>query len=319
MNIKKILKLSIISLMASQYLYAEDSIQNKKKEPETFQVDTITVTAQKQEENIQKVPISLSVLDSLNIEDRNINDVWDIMDNIPGLMNFDTGMSDIFAQPSMRGITAPSTTFNTSVGLYVDGAPVFSSPGFATNLVDIERIEVLRGPQGTLYGKNTEAGAINIITYKPNNELRGKISTKIGEDNKRMLTASISGPILEDRLYFSLSGQREKKDGFLKNDNLGGYDDDRDRLYGRGQLRWTPNDNWDISLIMSRISIEEGGSPQVANSDMMAMYGQSKLPDRTTYSDLRPKRDSTNDFQTLKIDYDINDSMSISSITAKKN
>ena len=304
----QMLKVIILSAITSTMLY---SSENKK-------LDNITVTAQKQEENIQDVPISLTVLDGLSIEDKNINNVWDIMDNIPGLMNFDTGMSDIFAQPSMRGITAPSTTFNSSVGLYIDGAPVFASPGFAATLIDIERVEVLRGPQGTLYGKNTEAGAINIITHKPNNELRGKVSTTLGEDNKKMFTGSVSGPVVKDKLYFGLSAQKDTKDGFLENKNLGGYDNDRDRLYGRGQLRWTPNENWDIFYIMSRMAIDEGASPQVGNAAMMARYGQPALPDRTTYSDLKPRRDSTNDFQTLKVDYQLNDSVSISSITARK-
>lgn len=315
-----ILKLPIISIILAHQLYAEGVIQNKQssEKVELKQVQSVTVTAQKQEEDILDVPISLSVVDGLTIEDRNINGVWKLMDNIPGLMNFDTGMSDIFSQPSMRGISAPATTFNTSVGLYVDGAPVLASPGFSSTLIDINRIEVLRGPQGTLYGKNTEAGVINIITNKPDNELRGKISAKFGESNIKMYTGLISGPIVEDQLYFALAGQKETKDGFLENKNLGGYDDNRDRYYGRGQLRWTPNDDLDISFIMSRISIEEGGSAQVANANMMAGFGESSLPDRTTYSDLRPRRDSTNDIQTFKIDYQLSDSIKVSSITARK-
>jgi len=305
---RKITLSLVAPLTLLNLLYAKDVVD----------LNTLTVTAQKQEENIQEVPISLTVLDRLSLEDKNIDDVWDIMDNIPGLMNFDTGMSDIFAQPSMRGITAPSTTFNSSVGLYIDGAPVFASPGFAANLIDIERVEVLRGPQGTLYGKNSEAGAINIITHKLNNELRGKIGTRIGEDNKKMFTGSVSGPIIEDQLYFGLAGQKDTKDGFLKNETLGGYDDDRDRLYGQGQLRWTPNDDLDVSFIVSRMSADEGVSPQAPNANMMAMYGQPALPDRTTYSDFRPHKDATNDFQTLKVDYQLSESMSISSITARK-
>jgi len=298
----------VTALTLSNLLYAKDSVD----------LNTITVTAQKQEENIQEIPISLTVLDSLSLEDKNIDNVWDIMDNIPGLMNFDTGMTDVFAQPSMRGITAPSTTFTSSVGLYIDGAPVFAAPGFAANLIDIERVEVLRGPQGTLYGKNTEAGAINIITSKPNNEIKGKASARFGEDNKRMLTASISGPIAKDKLYVGLAVQKDNKDGYIKNENLGGFDDDISRLFGRGQLRWTPNEDLDISLIMSKIISDGGRGSQTPNATMMSMYRHPALPDRTTYSDLREPQDVTNDFQTLKIDYQIDESMSITSITARK-
>lgn len=301
-------------LLSAPYAAAQEENSRNSE----YQLGTMTVTAQKQEENVQEVPVSMSVLNSIDLEDKNISNIWNLMDSIPGLMNFDTGMSDIFSQPSMRGITAPSSTFNTSVGLYVDGAPILASPGFSATLIDIERVEVLRGPQGTLYGKNTEAGAINIITRKPGNDVRGKVGFQYGEDNKKMLTGSVSGPVLKDKLFFSIAGQYDAKDGFVDNKYLGGHDDDNERYYGRGQVRWTPTSDWDVTLSMSRIATDEGGSPQVANAAMMAMYGQPALPDRATYSDYRPRRDTYNDIQTLKVDYQINSSVSISSITARK-
>lgn len=282
------------------------------------ELESITVTAQKQEENIREVPISITVLDGLDIEDRRIDGFWKLADHVPGLMNTDIGMSDVFAQPSMRGITASPNSFSTSVGLYVDGVPVVSSPGYTANLLDIERVEVLRGPQGTLYGKNAEAGAINIITRQPDDEWRGTTGIEYGEDNKRLALGTVSGPLARDRLYFSLSGQYEAKDGFLESTYLGGTDDDRKRYYGRGQMRWTPAPNWDISLILSRLTLDEGGSPQVANPAMRSSYGLPALPDRTTQSDFRPVRDSHNDIQALKIAWDVNDAMRLTSITSRK-
>lgn len=155
-----------------------------------YQSAQITVTAQKQEENLKDVPVSMTVMNGFDLEDRNIDGIWDLADHVPGLMNFDTGMSDIFSQPSMRGITAPTSTFNTSVGLYIDGVPVLAGPGYTAGLLDIERVEVLRGPQGTLYGKNTEAGAINIISRQPDNDFRGKVGLEYGEDNKKLVSVS---------------------------------------------------------------------------------------------------------------------------------
>ena len=304
----------ITGLLSAPYASAKD----EKTRGSELELETMTVTAQKQEENVQEVPVSMTVLSGIDIEDKNIDGLWDLMDHVPGLMNFDTGMSDMFSQPSMRGITAPSNTFNSSVGLYVDGVPVFSSPGFTASLLDIERVEVLRGPQGTLYGKNSEAGVINIITRQPDNDMRGKVQISAGEDNKRLLTGAVSGPIVKDKFFFSLTGQFDEKDGFLENKNLGGYDDDRKRYYGRTQLRWTPSPKLDISLIASRLASDEGVSAQTPNATMMAMYGRSPLPEKTTYSDLRPHRDTYNDIQSLKITYDISDSMSLTSITARK-
>ena len=147
-------------------------------EKQNYQIETITVTAQKQEENVQEVPISISVLNGQAIEDKGIQSVRDIADFTPNLVIFEDGMSDR-KTPSMRGIHAATESFSTSTGLYIDGVPFLSSLGYEDGLLDIERIEVLRGPQGTVYGKNTEAGAINIITRRPDNEFRGKISTEI--------------------------------------------------------------------------------------------------------------------------------------------
>ena len=304
----------ITGLLSAPYASAKDE---KTLESE-FELEAMTVTAQKQEENVQEVPVSMTVLSGNHIEDKNIDGLWDLMDHVPGLMNFDTGMSDMFSQPSMRGITAPSNTFNSSVGLYIDGVPILASPGFTAGLLDIERVEVLRGPQGTLYGKNSEAGVINIITRRPDNDMYGKVQISAGEDNKRLMTGSVSGPIAKDKLFFSLVGQYDEKDGFLENKNLGGHDDDRKRYYGRTQLRWTPSEKLDISLIASRLAADEGLSAQTPNAAMMARNGLSPLPEKTTYSDLRPYNDTYNDIQSLKITYDISDSMSLTSITARK-
>lgn len=303
----------ILSLFFSDFSDAEE-----KRVRGEYHSGQITVTAQKQEENLQDVPVSMTVMDSFELEDRNIDGIWDLADHVPGLMNFDTGMSDMFAQPTMRGITAPTSTFNTSVGLYIDGVPVLSSMGYTAGLLDIERVEVLRGPQGTLYGKNTEAGAINIISRQPDNEVRGKAGVGYGEDNKQLILGTISGPIVKDKLFLGLNAQYDSKDGFIENTYLGGEDDDRKRYYGKTQLRWTPTKNWDISMILSRLAADEGLSPQTANAAMMAMYGLPPLPERKTAGDLRPERDCFTDDQALKIIYDVSDSIKISSITARK-
>jgi len=305
----------ITGLFSAPYASAKD----EKIRGRELELETITVTAQKQqEENAQDVPISMIVLSSFDVEDKDIDSLWDVMDHVPGLMNFDTGMSDMFSQPSMRGISAPSNTFNSSVGLYIDGVPVFSSPGFTASLLDIERVEVLRGPQGTLYGKNTEAGAINIVTRRPDNHMRGKVQITAGEDHKRLLAGFVSGPIVKDKFFFSLAGQFDEKDGFLENKNIGGHDDDRKRYYGRGQLRWTPSEKLEVSLMASRLAADEEASAQTPNAAMMAMYGLPALPEKTTYSDPPAYRDTYNDIQSLKVTYDISDSMSLTSITARK-
>ncbi len=142
------------------------------QESQHTELDTITVTANKVEENVQDVPMGITVFSDQNIEDRHIESVLDIADFVPNLSIFDNGVSGMNS-PSTRGIHAFVESLTVSSGLYVDGVPILSATGYEDALLDIERVEVLRGPQGTLYGKNTEAGVINIITRQPDNNFRG--------------------------------------------------------------------------------------------------------------------------------------------------
>ena len=156
----------------------QETAQEEKARGE-YELGTLTVTAQKQEENVQEVPVSITVLDELDIEDRKIEKVGEIADYVPNLTLIDQGAPGGYV-PSMRGISAPLFQMTVSTGLYVDGVPILMPIGFETGMFDIERIEVLRGPQGTLYGKNTEAGVISIITRQPDNEFRGRVSAEGG-------------------------------------------------------------------------------------------------------------------------------------------
>ncbi|WP_321493661.1 TonB-dependent receptor plug domain-containing protein [uncultured Desulfobacter sp.] len=168
-------------------------------------LETITVTAQKQEEDVQGVPMSISVFNTQHIEALNIEAISQLSDFVPNLTLFDNGASG-FDSPSMRGLHAFLDSATVSTGLFVDGVPILMATGFEDTFLDIERVEVLRGPQGTLYGKNTEAGVINIITRQPDNEFRGKIAGEYGEDNKQKVNLNLAGPIMKRiRICFLLA------------------------------------------------------------------------------------------------------------------
>nr|WP_320191228.1 TonB-dependent receptor [uncultured Desulfobacter sp.] len=152
----------------------------------------ITVTAQKTEENLRDVPVSVSVLDDLALEDLEIKNLGDLYNYIPNVSKTNAGV------PSVRGIS--SNTGSLAIGLYVDGVPATGTVGFMSMMNGVERVEVLRGPQGTLYGKNTLAGVINVITKKPGNEREGEGVCRRGRDRLRKI----------------LSGQRQRiRDGCL--------------------------------------------------------------------------------------------------------
>jgi len=285
---RKIALSFVTTLILSQSIYA-----NNMK-----QLDTVTVTAQKVEEDLQEVPIAISVLDEFDIEDNNIKSISDITSYIPNFQQFSTGSPSSFI-PSIRGVTSDITSLSsTGVGTYIDGISYTNNRGNNMILDDISSIEVLRGPQGTLYGKNAYGGVINITTKKPNNETRRKISTSFGEDNKREYNANISGPIIQDKFYAGFSIRHYEKDGYIKNEYLNKYEDYAKNDSYKLNLRTTPTDNLDISLISTYFKRDDGA---------FTMTPRSSENVRVTNSDLEGFTESTSTTYALNISYTMND------------
>lgn len=297
-NSKIILSLATAVILTNN-LYAND----------TKQLDTVTVTAQKTEENIQEVPIAMTVFDEFAIEDRKIESIQDVASYTSNFTLIDK--SGGVHTPAIRGISNSLPVISSSsqpTSVIIDGIPVSNAQGFNATLMDIERIEVLKGPQGTLYGKEAEAGVINIITKKPNNETRGKIGAEFGSDNKKQYTFSASGPIVKDKLFVGVSAKHYEKDGFIKNTLLGGYTNDKENDYGRVNLRYTPNDDLEISLISSKFKLNDG------NLDFIG----GTIPDKSMSTDIQGYDKSNTTSHALKVSYDINDYL-LESITTYRN
>ena len=325
-----IIKRLVVTIMAAAFLLNPYFItgviaQEEKPKQETTQeekargeheLETMTVTAQKQEENVQEVPVSITVFNEQDIEDKKIESVRDIADFVPNLMIFDNAVSGMNS-PSMRGIFTGIHMFTVSSGLYVDGIPILSGVGYEDELMDVERIEVLRGPQGTLYGKNTEAGVINIITRQPDNEFRGRVSAEGGEDKKGQFSLNLSGPIQKDRLFLGIAAQYYQKDGFIENTTTGDTVDDREHWFGRAHLRWTPVDDLDISLIASRLEYNDDAPKMNLAEKGAAEFFLPAPRDRKVTSNEAWNKSSC-DSQALKIAYDISDSLTLTSVTTRR-
>jgi len=233
---KVVLSLSTSLILITSSLYA--------KEIKKF--EDLIVTAQKTEENIQKIPMSVNVLDEFAIEDVSIKDTTDIASYIP---NFNTTHLG-FARINIRGIS------NTGIGdpavaLYIDGISYADLYAFSSPLFDIERIEILKGPQGTLYGKNTEAGVINIITKAPSNEIERKINLELGNYHKRQMMGTISGPIIKDKLFLKLSALRSQRDGYIKNIYTDSNIANQETISARVNTIYNINENLKANLILS--------------------------------------------------------------------
>jgi len=275
---------------------------------ESRKLDTITVTAQKVEENPKDVPITMNVFDKYAVEDKNIHSIANLSNHIPGFFLFNLGDNGT-AAPSLRGIHSDYRTVSSSVALYIDGVPSLTTMGYNTYLYDIERIEVLKGPQGTLYGKNAEAGVINIVTKQPNNEIKGKIALELGEDKKKQATFNVSGPIVKDNLFIGIAGRYYEKDGFIKNSYLNKNVNDKNSYSGRLNFRYLANDNLELSLIADKDRRrDDGGSSSL-----------SSLSNPYTLSlDLEEKNSIDVDSLAFKINYNINKNNTIEAITSYK-
>ena len=205
--------------------------------------ETIIVTARLREEPVEDVPFAVTVLDNETLRDRRIDDPSSFFRQIPGLSltSFNDGR---FAYFQLRGIGPLSQALSPddgSVVTYVDGVP---QPVFASEFqyLDLERIEVLKGPQGTLFGRNSQGGAINVVTRQPGDNLEVAARAEYGEDDYGLGQFSISGSLHEDRLAAGLSARLSTSDGFVPNVAPGGGNlGDADSYSARGTLVFTPD------------------------------------------------------------------------------
>jgi len=179
-------------------------------------LEVITVTAQKRREKLSEVPISMSNFSTESIAQTGVQQLKDISQYIPNFTMSEG--TDFTSKVSIRGVGANSRniSFDTRVGVYLDGVYLGQSPALNQALLDLERIEVLRGPQGTLFGKNTVAGAVNLISAKPSDEFSGAINTSFGNFDAREVSALVNIP-LSSTLFSKISVSKQQRDGFTKN------------------------------------------------------------------------------------------------------
>jgi iron complex outermembrane receptor protein len=249
-----IFALSLIWLSAA---WAGEVDQKEKNDAEAYKLNEIVVTAEKIKQNIQDVPMSISALSAAQIEDAGITSITDVSDEIPNLYIVNWGSRrDAFVY--IRGFGS-SRQQDSAVGLYVDDVPLINVGTFLTELNEIERIEVLRGPQGTLYGRNTLAGVINIVTKKPTDNREGSASAAFGDYAHRDYRLSYRGAIVQDKLFVGVSAVKSTRDGYAKDDLLGGTANDQDSSSGRFHLRWMPTDRLDV-LFSADAEVDRDGA-----------------------------------------------------------
>ncbi|MEO5735736.1 MAG: TonB-dependent receptor [Rubrivivax sp.] len=236
----------VVALLAALPALAQQQAQQQAP----TQLETITITATKRLQPLQSTPIAISVLSGAQLEEANLNNLADISQQLP-TVNFRTNASNKDTALFIRGVGTISTSpgVEPTVSMVIDGV-VTARPGQATlDLLEVDRIEVLRGPQGTLFGKNASAGVINVVSRAPGTATAGYVDLGYYQGNERRLRAGISGAFSPDGPRASLSVTAGKYDGNITNVNDGSDVNGYDRKGVRARLDIPATRDLKISLI----------------------------------------------------------------------
>ncbi|PHS77924.1 MAG: TonB-dependent receptor [Robiginitomaculum sp.] len=302
---KNTLKLGLLAgtLLASSTLNITASAQVQ---------DEIIVTATKRNERLIDVPLSISVVGAHMIETTGIRDLKEVAEYIPNV-EISQG-SDFRSSVTIRGVGAVSRNigFDTRVGVYVDGIYMGQSPSLNQELLDLQQVEVLRGPQGTLFGKDTVAGAINLITKKPGDEFEGTISADLGNFGYTEFKGMVTVP-LSDTVSFKGSISKADRDGFIRNTGTGNDLMGVDTLSYRGQLRFTPRDNLDINLSFDGLNSDRLFMVGEPVTDMLGLF---TLPeDREVNFDFDPNESRDVYGVALTVEYELANGFTLKSLS----
>jgi iron complex outermembrane receptor protein len=263
------------------------------------EVEGLIVTAQKREEDIQDVPIAMSAFSQEALERSQIAGGPDLMTQIPNMTFTKTNFASYSIQIRGIGTQAISATTDAAVAVAFNNSSFIRNRFFEQEFYDLQRIEVLRGPQGTLYGRNATAGVVNVISAKPKFNFEAKASADVANYSSQRLEGMVNIPLVEDAVALRVAGAWTKRDGYSTNQLTGNAIDGRDLWSARVSLRFAPNDRIDANLIWEHFEEDDdrlrsgkqlcktddraeiNGVPRVpgTNGSYSAMYSQGCIPE----------------------------------------
>ncbi len=319
------------------FLLATLTTSPHAQESGALMLEEVTVTAQKRAESLQDVPVSITALTASDIQNQKLRDATEISAQIPNLVSTDPG-GEGFPIFSLRGVSMNDFSFNQSspVATYVDEVYKGNPAIQGVQIFDLERIEVLRGPQGTLYGKNTTGGAVNFITVKPDYSTEGYFTFGVGDNSRLESQGAFQTALIEDTMAVRLAYTWIEADGWLKNLQPGVEDGNAigDRAM-RASLLWEPTDNLEILLRLygGKADTVNYGiqpfniSPDGVGAGLYSLYNLLGASDSGDYyrdgrsywefdSDQDQHRTIDNKAAALTLNWNFSDSLTLTSITS---
>jgi len=288
-------------------------------------LEEVVVTATKRQQTLQEIPIAVSVVSAEAIERSQVLDIKDLQTLVPSLRVTQlqgSAQTNFIIRGFGNGANNPG--IEPSVGVFVDGVYRSRVGSALADLPKVERIEVLRGPQSTLFGKNASAGVISVVTAKPDLDgFSGSIGGTVGNYSQTIIRGDVTGP-LSDTVGFSLFASANERDGYFDNLTTGTTFNELNRWNFRGQLLWTPSDRAEVRLIVDAEEIDEvccgvanivdGPTGAIVRALGGDLVGNDPFA-YENYQDFDPANKIETQGTSLHVDYDF-DSFSLTSITA---
>jgi iron complex outermembrane receptor protein len=242
------------------------------------QLDEVVVTADKREEEVQKIPVSITPLTAKDVEDYKIWNLKDITAISPNLYSANPG--DNRNVTGIRGIA--TTSYDPAVTTYIDGVSQFSLDTYIPVLFDVERVEILRGPQSTLYGRNAMGGVINVISKQPTNDVAGFAEIDEGNYAQQRYSIGIIGPLIKDKLFFGVAGLYNSLGGFYTNTYNNTKFDKQHSFIGNYFLKYLVDQRLSFTLNVKNYENRNNGPFALAGSPAEALNNPFKLDQNAT-------------------------------------
>lgn len=310
------LGIAILEVSAIGYSTKTQKFTTKSNETQTLnislaesneQLDEVVVSSEKVDQKAQKIPSAISVISAKQVADYRLWNIKDLTSIVPNMYSASPG--DDKNNTSIRGIT--SASYDQPVATYVDGVNQFRLDAYIPQLIDIERIEVLRGPQGTLYGRNSMGGVINIITKQPTNKTAGFAEVNFGSFGTQRYTAGVRAPLIKDKLYVGASVMADARDGFYTNVFNNSKFDVHDSFTGNYFVKYVASPKFSATFNLKHYNRNNAGSFTLAPYDIAKV---DSMKFKVNYNAVAKVHDNTlNASATLNY---FGDQVNITSITA---